>query len=183
MENQPISSSLSQTGLYLKYRIQHMDGSPMDPDALYFVLRYDEDSTWSRMGRETLWAMCKRIEKEAPALAADLRTKIIQLGFWRVFSNSTDTFVAMDWDDLQEVYRLHYDETMAGNGEDLDDWEEVPGDHPLEIWVDKDDYDPEDPHNPAGATTEQNGDLIYVTAKARDWAKANGRGFLCSTEF
>ena len=85
--DQQNKSVLSHTGLYLKYQIQHTDGLPMDPNALYFVLRYDEDTAWSRIGRETLWAMCKRIEKEAPELVADIRAKIKQVGLWRIFSN------------------------------------------------------------------------------------------------
>ena len=30
-------------GLYNKYQISHTDGSPIDPEAVYFVLRLDND--------------------------------------------------------------------------------------------------------------------------------------------
>jgi hypothetical protein len=181
-DNQQSNGVLSQQGLYLKYRIEHTDGGPMDPNALYFVLRYDEDSAWSRIGRETLWAMCKRIEKEAPTLVAEIRERIKQIGLWRVFSNDVDTFVAMDLDDLPDAYQMHYGDTMEGVGEELSDWVEVPGDRMLRIWVEEDDYNPEEPIYPPGATIEREEGRYLITARARDWAKANGRGFLCSTE-
>lgn len=177
---------LSKGGLYLKYRIEHSDGSPVDPDAAYFVLRYDEDSEWSRIGRETLWAMCKRIEKEAPTLVADIRKRIEEIGLWRIFSNDVDTFVAMDWDDLPDVYQLHYGESMFSMGEEMEAWSEVDLNKLLTIWCDADEYNPEESIYPPDATVqrgETEGDRVLITASGRAWAKSNGRGLLCSTEY
>jgi len=36
------------TGLYGKYKIEKTDGSPIDPKALYFVLRLDTDKSARR---------------------------------------------------------------------------------------------------------------------------------------
>jgi hypothetical protein len=176
---------LSKQGLYLKYIIQHTDGHPVDPNALYFVLRYDEDTEWSRIGRESLWAMCKRIEKEAPSLVADIRAKVSQVGLWRIFSNDVDTFVAMDMDDLPDVYQMHYGETMTSMDEELENWSEIDPDKLMTIWCEGDDYNPEDPQYPPEAeVTRKEGDCrVYIKATGRAWAKANGRGFLCSTEY
>jgi len=176
---------LSQQGLYLKYIVSHSDGSPVEPDALYFVLRYDEDSEWCRIGRETLWAMCKRIEKEAPSLVADIRARINQIGLWRIFSNDYDTFVAMDIDDLLDVYKENYGQTMIEMDEDLRDWSEIDVDRPMTIWCERDNYNPEDSFYPPDAkvTFDEGSQCYQITSTGRAWAKANGRGFLCSTEY
>jgi hypothetical protein len=34
---------MEQSGWYSKYKIEHVDGSPIDPGAIYFVLRLDTD--------------------------------------------------------------------------------------------------------------------------------------------
>jgi hypothetical protein len=34
---------MEQTGWYTKYKIERMDGRPIDPNACYFVLRLDKD--------------------------------------------------------------------------------------------------------------------------------------------
>lgn len=39
--------------LYGKYIISHSDGSPVDPEAQYLVLRLDKDSNYGRICRET----------------------------------------------------------------------------------------------------------------------------------
>ncbi len=58
-------------GLYDKYTIKKVDGSVVDPDALYFVLRIDTDEH----AREALRAYINSLEesRENSALADDLR--------------------------------------------------------------------------------------------------------------
>lgn len=55
-------------GLRQKYIITKVSGKPTDPDAKYFVLRYDEDPHAVR----ALMTYIRSIEIENPELAADL---------------------------------------------------------------------------------------------------------------
>lgn len=55
-------------GLYQKYVVSKADGSEIDPEAVYFVLRLDTD----RHARRAAWAYAASIEDENPALALDL---------------------------------------------------------------------------------------------------------------
>lgn len=54
--------------LYGKYRIAKADGSPIDPDAQYFVLRIDTDQA----AREALKTYAEYIEYDEPDFAAEL---------------------------------------------------------------------------------------------------------------
>lgn len=58
-------------GLYSKYIIEKADGSPVDPDAYYFVLRLDAD----RAARHAARTYARDIESTNPGLAADLRAQ------------------------------------------------------------------------------------------------------------
>lgn len=55
-------------GLYQKYHITKADGSRIDPDAQYFVLRLDTDMH----ARTAALAYAKAIREENPALAEDI---------------------------------------------------------------------------------------------------------------
>lgn len=84
----------------------------------------------------------------------------------RVFTNHTDTVVAVDLADAQRVVEDHYGSTFEQEGWSIDEWGEVHGDKPIAIrnahgqgWDDKE------------------------TKTAAEWAASNGRGFLCSTEW
>lgn len=59
-------------GWYLKYNIEKSDGSPMDPEADYFVLRLDKDPH----ARKAADAYAKSVARENPTLANDLRQRI-----------------------------------------------------------------------------------------------------------
>lgn len=83
----------------------------------------------------------------------------------RVFTNGTDTVVAIDIADVQRVVESHYGVTFEQEGWSLDEWEEVPGNEPVKIRYD-------------GAEA-----LAYDIKTAADWAVSYGRGFLCSTEY
>lgn len=63
-------------GLYNKYHVTKTDGSPIDPEARYFVLRYDTDSA----ARKALAVYARYIEAENPDLARDLRSKLAERG-------------------------------------------------------------------------------------------------------
>ena len=56
-------------GLYLKYHIEKADGSPIDPNAEYFVLRIDKDPA----ARFAIRAYARFINNENPKFADDLR--------------------------------------------------------------------------------------------------------------
>jgi len=56
-------------GLFKKYVITKADGSPVDPEAVYFVLRLDTDPH-AEKAAETCAAS---VESENPDLASDLR--------------------------------------------------------------------------------------------------------------
>jgi len=51
-----------------KYHITKTNGNPIDPNALYFVLRYDIDPH----AREAVLAYAKSVADENPILAHDL---------------------------------------------------------------------------------------------------------------
>lgn len=59
-------------GLYGKYTIGKVDGSPVDPQADYFVLRLDTDTN-ARVAALTYADAC---EEENPELAVDLRARV-----------------------------------------------------------------------------------------------------------
>lgn len=56
------------SNLYNKYRITKQDGSPTDPNAVYFVLRLDTD----RHARIALRAYARSVRPEDGDLASDL---------------------------------------------------------------------------------------------------------------
>lgn len=57
------------SNLFSKYHITKNDGSPVDPNAQYFVLRIDTDS--AARAAVMVYAMC--IEKDDPQFAEELR--------------------------------------------------------------------------------------------------------------
>lgn len=56
-------------GLYDKYEIKKKDGSEVDPEAVYFVLRLDKDGS----ARLAALVYATSIEEENPVLASDLK--------------------------------------------------------------------------------------------------------------
>lgn len=63
-------------GLYHKYNIAKVDGSPVDPKAVYFILRLDTD----RAARVAAWTYAGEIVESNPLLAFALLRKVKQLG-------------------------------------------------------------------------------------------------------
>ena len=84
----------------------------------------------------------------------------------KVFTNDTDTVVAEDLADVQKVIEAHYGSTFEQEGWTLDEWEEVPDDKPITI-----------------CNLHDRGVDDKATHTAAEWAKSEGRGLLCSTEW
>lgn len=63
-------------GLYQKYNITKIDGSPINPNAQYFVLRLDTD----RAARIATLAYAEAILNDNPLLAVELVDKINECG-------------------------------------------------------------------------------------------------------
>ena len=62
-------------GLYQRYTISKTDGSPMDPNAEYFVLRVDllgKDATHILACRKALMVYAEAIKDHLPNLSKDL---------------------------------------------------------------------------------------------------------------
>ena len=56
-------------GIYGKYKVEKVDGSPVDPKAIYFTLRLDTDPH-GRLAVRMYIASCR---EESPELARDLQ--------------------------------------------------------------------------------------------------------------
>ena len=59
-------------GWRMKYAIAKTSGKPVDPDAVYFVLRLDADPN----ARIAAQAYAESVEEVNPELARDIRTKL-----------------------------------------------------------------------------------------------------------
>ena len=170
-------NNLHVQGFYKKYKIEKTDGSPIDPEAKYFVLRYDQDSQWGDLSRAAIWDKLDSIEALDPILAADLRSQIEKIGLWSVFTNDVTFYVAATWKDLEDLYSDVTGHDMEDR-EDLSDWYCMLHDKEITIRYDEDDFvnDQKIPKEDAKVVWED--DEWKVTATARTWAKANGRGLL-----
>jgi hypothetical protein len=83
-----------------------------------------------------------------------------------VYTNDTDTVVAEDLADVQRVIEAQYGRTFEQEGWSLDEWRPVHDDKPITI------------HN-----MHDRGPDDKETRTAAEWAKLEGRCFLCSTEW
>jgi hypothetical protein len=59
---------MDKRGIYGKYKVEKMDGSPIDPKAIYFTLRLDTD----KHARAAVQAYIESCRDEQPKLAQDL---------------------------------------------------------------------------------------------------------------
>ena len=105
----------------------------------------------------------------------------------KVYTNTVDTIVAENKEDLRKVYEEQYgtDEEFEGNG--YYEWVEIENLNRFLIiyyWIDDWDYINKD-NIPLKATIERDEDAgkVLVEATYKEWAKASGRGILCSTEY
>lgn len=62
----------NKKGWYNKYFIEKVDGTPIDWDAEYFVLRVDKD----KHARKALIAYAESVMEENPKFAADILHKV-----------------------------------------------------------------------------------------------------------
>lgn len=61
-------------GLFFKYRLEHSDGRPVDPNGMYFVLKLNsKDKQHALASRRAICAYADSIERYNPILASDLR--------------------------------------------------------------------------------------------------------------
>lgn len=131
-----------------------------------------------------LWIAIGAVGLLAVACAVEALAKGNKVSNLRVFTNDVETFVAQDLEDLAKVYVEFYGETMEEIGADLSEFKLVRDDHPIKIFLDEDGSAFPAEQWPQGAieNRDENG-KISLTATAGAWAKSNGRGFLCSTEY
>lgn len=64
-------------GLYTKYVVKKADGTMVDPDAKYFVLRYDGTGLWPCICREALLLLGRLVRGTNPTLAHDLQKEVM----------------------------------------------------------------------------------------------------------
>jgi hypothetical protein len=62
----------NQQGLFGKFILEKADGSPIDPEAKYIVLRYDSKSSDGVASRRAIIAYARAISQSDPVFAADL---------------------------------------------------------------------------------------------------------------
>jgi hypothetical protein len=65
-----------QLGLFGKYILAKSDGSNIDPEAKYFILRYDADSADREAARGALLHYAGLVQDSNPQLASDLRKQL-----------------------------------------------------------------------------------------------------------
>jgi len=73
MANEFLSRTVNPDGLHLKYIVTKADGSSVDPDAQYFVLRLDPKAKHREAAIVAIMAYADAIEDDLPSLAAELR--------------------------------------------------------------------------------------------------------------
>jgi len=59
-------------GLFGKFFIEHADGTPIPPEAKYYVLRYDENSKTGEAARKALKVFAESIDKNDRQLWLEL---------------------------------------------------------------------------------------------------------------
>ncbi|WP_155524039.1 hypothetical protein [Nodosilinea nodulosa] len=86
----------SLVGLYGKYLLSKADGTPLDPRARYFVLRYDAHAEHGHQSRLALNAYAVQMQDIMPELSQQLLNQIV--------------------DEAEESYRLnHPDNSTPGD--------------------------------------------------------------------
>ena len=63
-------------GLKLKYLLTKIDGSPVDPDGDYFIIKLNSKTRWHREASiKAILAYAESAKNDAPQLAADIIAK------------------------------------------------------------------------------------------------------------
>jgi hypothetical protein len=73
-------SELKNYGLLPRYKVTKTDGTPVDPRAEYFILRYDDygsDPKHIEACRKALAVYAEEIKEHLPLLSADLNQRLL----------------------------------------------------------------------------------------------------------
>ena len=95
---------MTEKGLYQKYIIQKTDGSPVDPMAKYFVLRYDKlDDDFGRFSRRALFEFARWAQRvpKFKNLGDDLLNELAEISTRIYRSMITSGRSQSDMDGLQ----------------------------------------------------------------------------------
>lgn len=79
-----MTNSLKNKGLYNRYEVKKTSGSPIDPKAKYFVLRYDNngnDKKHLEASRFALFVYAELVKDHLPNLSEDLKKQLIKCIF------------------------------------------------------------------------------------------------------
>jgi hypothetical protein len=63
---------MAKIGLFGKYLLAKSDGTEIEPESKYFVLRYDSKAASGEVSRIALVEYCERIKNDMPDLASEL---------------------------------------------------------------------------------------------------------------
>jgi len=133
-EDQLPTRDENPTGLHQKYIVTKADGTPVDPEAEYFVLRIDSeadaDHRWACL--RALETYAKAIEPNIPRLACELieRYKLANPFIWAWFKMAEKTYgthrakgFAGPCNDGEQIALMHSElsEALEGLCEDLMD--------------------------------------------------------------
>lgn len=69
---------VDEKGFYPKYNVTKTDGSDIDPNAKYIVLRYDRDDDYGEITRYLLLIFCRLIKPFAKQFSLDLQKEIVK---------------------------------------------------------------------------------------------------------
>jgi hypothetical protein len=68
-----------EKGLYQKYVVTKADGLPVDPNAVYFVLRLDTKDFYGYASRNAIRLYAKLIKRINPQLASDITDSLFKI--------------------------------------------------------------------------------------------------------
>jgi hypothetical protein len=79
-----------QASLYGKYMLAKADGTPINPNAKYFVLRYDREAKDGSASRDALSLYASLVEEATPKLAEGLLADIAQESSRQIFQTLSE---------------------------------------------------------------------------------------------
>lgn len=65
-------------GFYPKYIVKKSDGSPVNPNNKYIILRYDKDDEYGEVTRYLLLIFCRLIKPFAKKFSLELRDEMVE---------------------------------------------------------------------------------------------------------
>lgn len=102
----------------------------------------------------------------------------------KMYSNGFDWYIATDMNHVKELVKKFVGESFEELGEEEENWEIVPDDAMITVCIEEEEFDPEKTTLPEFCSIMALGidGYVQVRALAKEWVKACGPGFLCSTE-